>query len=84
MLDRDRILAKLDELDGYLSELQQVLPESYARFMESAEKRRACERLLQISIKCVDGGVQEHLGTRVRAHRQRHCIRHGHQAASGF
>jgi uncharacterized protein YutE (UPF0331/DUF86 family) len=53
MLDRDRILVKLDELDGYLSELQQVLPESYARYIGSVEKRRACERLLHISIECV-------------------------------
>ena len=53
MLDRDRILAKLDELDSYLSELRQVLPESYAQYMESVEKRRASERLLQISIECV-------------------------------
>ncbi len=53
MLDRERILAKLDDLDGYLEELRQVVPETYARYMESVEKRRACERLLQISIECV-------------------------------
>jgi len=53
MLDRERILAKLDELDGYLGELRQVVPESYGRYMESVEKRRARERLLQISIECV-------------------------------
>jgi uncharacterized protein YutE (UPF0331/DUF86 family) len=52
MLDRERILAKLDELEGYLGELRQVVPESYARYVESVEKRRACERLLQISIEC--------------------------------
>lgn len=53
MLDRDRILAKLDELHGYLGELRQIVPESYARYVESVEKRRACERLLQIAIECV-------------------------------
>jgi uncharacterized protein YutE (UPF0331/DUF86 family) len=53
MLDRERILTKLDEMDGYLGELQQVAPESYACYMDSVEKRRACERLLQISIECV-------------------------------
>lgn len=53
MLDRERILAKLDELEGYLGELRQILPESYARYVESVEKRRACERLLQMSIECV-------------------------------
>ncbi len=51
-MDRERILTKLDELDGYLGELGQVVPESYARYTESVEKRRACERLLQISIEC--------------------------------
>lgn len=53
MLDRERILGKLDELDGYLGELRQVVPKSYGQYVESAEKRRACERLLQISIECV-------------------------------
>lgn len=53
MMDRERILGKLDELNGYLGELRQVVPESYARYVESVEKRRACERLLQISIECV-------------------------------
>lgn len=53
MLDRERILAKLDELDGYIRELCQVVPESFAEYVEQGEKRRACERLLQISIECV-------------------------------
>lgn len=53
MLDRERILAKIDDLDRYLEELRQVLPESYAEYMEKVEKRRACERLLQISIECI-------------------------------
>jgi uncharacterized protein YutE (UPF0331/DUF86 family) len=53
MMDRERILGKLDELNGHLGELRQVVPESYARYVESVEKRRACERLLQISIECV-------------------------------
>ncbi len=53
MLDRERILAKLDDLDGYLEELRQVVPETYARYTESVEKRRACERLLQMSIEYV-------------------------------
>lgn len=29
MLDRERILAKVDDLDRYMEELRQVLPESY-------------------------------------------------------
>lgn len=45
MVDRDRVLAKLDELDGYLDELRTITPrnlEEYARI----EKKRSCERLL--------------------------------------
>jgi uncharacterized protein YutE (UPF0331/DUF86 family) len=52
VLDRERILAKLDELDGYLRELRTIAPatlEDYRRI----EKRRSCERLLQIAIECV-------------------------------
>lgn len=52
MLDRNRILAKIDELDSYLGELQSVTPESYEEYVASIEKRRACERLLHILIQC--------------------------------
>lgn len=53
MLDRERILAKVDELDGYVRELRHVAPESFEAYMAGVEKRRACERLLQIAIECV-------------------------------
>lgn len=53
MLDRERILAKLDELEGYVGELRQVVPASFAEYMDKLEKRRACERLLQLSIQCM-------------------------------
>lgn len=53
MLDRDRVLAKLDELDGYIGELRQIMPGSFAEYMGKVETRRACERLLQISIQCL-------------------------------
>ncbi len=52
MLDRERILAKIDALDGYLKELQGILPASLGDY-KRVEKRRACERLLQVSIECV-------------------------------
>lgn len=52
MLDRERILAKFDELDGYLEELRQVLPASFEDY-HKVEKRRACERLLQIAVESV-------------------------------
>ena len=53
MLDRERILAKFDELEGYVGELRQVVPASFAEYMDKLEKRRACERLLQLSIQCM-------------------------------
>jgi len=52
MLDRERILAKVDELDGYLKELRQIAPTSFDEYRQP-EKRRACERLLQIGIEAV-------------------------------
>jgi uncharacterized protein YutE (UPF0331/DUF86 family) len=50
VVDRDRVLAKLDEVDGYLHELRSVIPrdlEEYARI----EKKRSCERLLQLAVE---------------------------------
>ncbi|MDP3042634.1 MAG: DUF86 domain-containing protein [Candidatus Omnitrophota bacterium] len=54
MLDRNRILAKIDELDGYLDELDQIAP-AKLKFKEyqEIEKKRSCERLLQLSIEAV-------------------------------
>ena len=50
MVDKDRILAKLDQLEGYLQELRQILPESFEEY-HKVEKKRACERILQIAIE---------------------------------
>jgi len=52
LLDRERLLAKMDVLDGYLKELCEILPSSFEGY-KKIEKRRACERLLQVSIECV-------------------------------
>lgn len=52
MVDRDRVLARLDELDGYLAELRAIAPSSLAEYL-AIEKRRACERLLQIAVEAV-------------------------------
>lgn len=51
-LDRERILAKVDELDGYLNELNGIAPRSFKEY-QNVEKKRACERLLQVSIEAV-------------------------------
>jgi uncharacterized protein YutE (UPF0331/DUF86 family) len=52
VVDRERVLAKLDELDGYLRELRAVAPVRYQEYL-AVEKRRACERLLQVSVEAV-------------------------------
>src|SRR3990172_10540995 len=52
MLDRERILGKLDELDGYARELQTIAPKTFEEFRQ-IEKKRACERLLQISVEVI-------------------------------
>jgi len=50
MLDLERLLAKIDELDRYLKEIQEISPENFEEY-KKIEKRRACERLLQLSIE---------------------------------
>ena len=50
MLDRERILTRIDALDGYQRELEQIVPASFEDY-QRVEVKRACERLLQISIE---------------------------------
>lgn len=50
MLDRDRILAKIAEMDSYLGELTQVSPATFDEY-QTIEKKRSCERLLQLCIE---------------------------------
>jgi uncharacterized protein YutE (UPF0331/DUF86 family) len=50
VVDRERVLAKLDDLDRYLGELRQVIPETLEEYRAVAV-RRACERILQIAIE---------------------------------
>ncbi len=52
-MDRERILTKFDELEGYLKELEKIKPIEYTEYKSSIEKKRASERLLQISIETV-------------------------------
>ena len=51
-LDRERILTKVDELDSYLNELKGIAPRDFEEY-QKVEKKRACERLLQLSIEVV-------------------------------
>lgn len=52
MVDRERVLAKLDEMRGYVGELRSIAPATIEEYKRIATKR-ACERLLQISVECV-------------------------------
>jgi len=52
MVDRERVLAKIDELDGYLRELAEIAPRDFNDFQKTTTKR-ACERLLQIAVETV-------------------------------
>ncbi len=51
MVDRNRVLSKLDELEQYLKELRSVLPGNFREY-QAIEKKRSCERLLQLSVEC--------------------------------
>lgn len=52
MVDRERILARLDDLEQFLRELRQIAPATFEEY-RGVEKRRSCERLLQIAIESV-------------------------------
>lgn len=52
MVDRERVLGKLAELEGYLRELRAVAPERFEDY-GSTQTRRSCERLLQIAVEAV-------------------------------
>jgi uncharacterized protein YutE (UPF0331/DUF86 family) len=51
-LDRQRVLIKVAQLDGYLRELADIAPRTFAEY-QGVEKKRACERLLQLSVEVV-------------------------------
>ncbi len=52
MVDRERVLGKIAEIDGYLKELRSIAPATFAAY-RAVEKKRSCERLLQIAIEAV-------------------------------
>lgn len=52
-MDKERIYAKMDEMEQYLKELQEIIPDSFESYKASIEKKRAIERLLQITIEAV-------------------------------
>jgi uncharacterized protein YutE (UPF0331/DUF86 family) len=52
-LDKPRILSKFDEINGYLEELEKIIPQNLEDYVTSVKDKRACERLLQISLEVV-------------------------------
>jgi uncharacterized protein YutE (UPF0331/DUF86 family) len=64
VVDRERVLAKLDELHGYLRELRALRLETFEDFARP-RTRRATERLLQIAIEAAIG-VRHRLVTGMR------------------
>jgi uncharacterized protein YutE (UPF0331/DUF86 family) len=52
-MDKERVLAKIDELDSYRKELAEIMPEEYEDYAGSKGTKRACERLLHIMIETV-------------------------------
>ena len=52
-MDKERIVSKIAELKSYLRKIKEIVPLTFQEYKESEIKRRACERLLQISIQCV-------------------------------
>lgn len=51
-LDKEKIISKIDELDGYLEEIDKIKPADFSEY-RIIEKKRSIERLLQISIETV-------------------------------
>ena len=52
MLDKERIMSKIAELDSFLGELKQVSPATFDEY-QAVEKKRSCERVLQLCIECI-------------------------------
>ena len=50
-MDRERILVKLDELEGYIKELKAITPDDFESYERDRIVKRASERLLHISIE---------------------------------
>ena len=52
-MDKVRLMLKIRELESYLEELEELLPDDEGFYLKSLEKRRSIERELQIMIECV-------------------------------
>lgn len=53
LLNKERILSKIDEMEQYLEELEQIVPTEFEIYEKSVKDKRACERLIQLCIESV-------------------------------
>ncbi len=51
-LNEERVLKKIDEMDKYLSELEDMLPSTEEEYTENIVKKRACEKTIELVIEC--------------------------------
>jgi uncharacterized protein YutE (UPF0331/DUF86 family) len=52
-MDKERIYIKLDEIDQYLKEIEEIIPSSSAEYSTDPMRKRALERLIQITVESV-------------------------------
>ncbi len=52
-MDKKRIAGKIAEMDSYITELEAIAPDKLEYYLEDERTKRACERLLQISVETV-------------------------------
>ncbi len=48
-LDKDRLFEKINELENYLRELEEYLPEEEKEYLNNGLIKRACERAFQLA-----------------------------------
>ncbi len=52
-MGKERIYIKLDEIDQYLQEIEEIIPSSSEKYSPDWTRKRALERLIQITIEAV-------------------------------
>lgn len=53
MKGTERILLKLEEMNRYLEELEELFPENEEEYENNLVHRRACEKTVELAIECV-------------------------------
>ena len=51
--EKERILGKIDEVEGYLRKIEEYLPSDFKGYEKDEMRQRALERLLHISIESI-------------------------------